>query len=152
MAYEQVISALGEWRSGRGPLFERLTAALTRAAQQGGLPAGGELPSERVLAAELGVSRATVAAAYRELRERGLAVTRHGSGTVIRSVLPPPGGASSPALAGLLARANEATPVIDLSVGAPDFDDLLARLELPGTALSGQVGGHEYAPVGWPEL
>ena len=152
MVYEQVISALGEWRSGRGPLFERLTAALTRAAQQGGLPAGGELPSERVLAAELGVSRATVAAAYRELRERGLAVTRHGSGTVIRSVMPPPGGASSPALAGLLARANEATPVIDLSVGAPDFDELVAGLELSGTTLGRHVEGHGYAPLGWPAL
>src|SRR5947207_1307609 len=106
MSYEPVIAALGDWRDGRGPLFERLTLALAGAAQQGALPGGGELPPERALAAELGVSRATVAAAYRELRDRGLAVTRHGSGTVIRSVLPPPGGASSPALAGLLARAD----------------------------------------------
>jgi len=153
MAYEPVLAALGDWRAGGGPLFERLTIALIRAAQQGALPGGGELPPERALAAELGVSRATVAAAYRELRDRGLAVTRHGSGTVIRSVLPPPGGASSPAVAGLLARAGEATPVIDLSVGAPDFDELIAGLELGGTALRGQVvEGHGYAPLGWPTL
>ena len=153
MAYEAVLAALGDWRGGGGgPLFERLTIALVRAAQQGALPGGGELPPERVLAAELGVSRATVAAAYRELRERGLAVTRHGSGTVIRSVLPPPGGASSPALAGLLARASLSAPVIDLSVGAPDLDNLVAGLAPNGADLAGQVDRHGYAPLGWPAL
>lgn len=149
---EQLISALGDWRAGRGPLFERLTGALARAAHQGALPAGGELPPERALAAELGVSRATVAAAYRELRERGLAVTRHGSGTVIRSVLPPPGGSSSPALAGLLARADGSTPVIDLSVGAPDLDELVSGLAPDGAELARHAAGHGYAPLGWPAL
>src|SRR5947209_13415244 len=103
---ERLIAALGEWRGGRGPLFERLAAALVHASEQGALPAGGGLPAERTLASELGVSRTTVIAAYRELRERGLAVTRHGSGTVMRNDSPSTSGASSPALAGLLARTN----------------------------------------------
>ena len=83
---EQLIAALGDWRAGRGPLFARLADALARAGERAALPAGATLPAERVLAAELGVSRTTVVAAYRELRERGLAATRHGSGTVLRNV------------------------------------------------------------------
>lgn len=148
---EQLISALGDWRRGRGPLFERLTEALARAAAQGAV-AGGRLPSERALAAQLGISRATVVAAYRELRERGLAVTRHGSGTVVRSSAPAPAGASSPALAGLLARYPEAAPVIDLSVGAPDLDEVVSGLTLSGAELQANAGGHGYAPLGWPAL
>jgi DNA-binding transcriptional MocR family regulator len=149
---ERLIAALGDWRSGRGPLFGRLAEALTRATEQGAVPPGGELPAERMLAGELGVSRATVVAAYRELRERGLAVTRHGSGTLMRNVLPSAGGASSPALAGLLARAGVVAPVIDLSVGAPELDDVVARLTLHGAELARHVTGHGYAPLGWPQL
>jgi DNA-binding transcriptional MocR family regulator len=149
---ERLIAALGEWRSGRGPLFDRLAEALTRATEQGAVPPGGELPAERVLAGELGVSRATVVAAYRELRERGLAVTRHGSGTLMRNVLPSAAGASAPAVAGLLARADSAAPLIDLSVGAPELDDVVARLTLYGTELRRYASGHGYTPLGWPQL
>jgi DNA-binding transcriptional MocR family regulator len=149
---ESLVAALGEWRAGRGPLFGRLADALGRATEQGALPAGGELPAERVLARELTVSRATVVAAYRELRERGLAVTRHGSGTVIRNALPPAAVASSPALAGLLARADFAAPLIDLSVGAPEFDEVVEGLTVSGANLPRQARGHGYVPLGWPEL
>jgi DNA-binding transcriptional MocR family regulator len=105
-----------------------------------------------VLAAELGVSRATVVAAYRELRERGLAVTRHGSGTAMRNAVPAAAGASSPALAGLLARTDMDAPLIDLSVGAPDLDDAVEGLIVSGNALSRHAGGHGYIPAGWQEL
>jgi DNA-binding transcriptional MocR family regulator len=133
-------------------MFERLAAALLRASEQAALPAGGELPAERVLARELEVSRSTVVAAYRELRERGAAVTRHGSGTVMRNVTPASAGASSPAVAALLARADATTPLIDLSVGAPDFDDLVSDLTVSGSALPLRARGHGYVPLGWPEL
>src|SRR6476659_1861539 len=126
---ERLVAALGQWRAGRGPLFERLASALVRASEQAALPPGGELPAERVLARELQVSRSTVVAAYQELRECGVAVTRHGSGTVMRNVTPAAAGASSPAVAALLARADLSAPLIDLSVGGPDF-----------------------VPLGWPEL
>jgi DNA-binding transcriptional MocR family regulator len=149
---ERLIAALGDWRAGRGPLFGRLADALARAAQQGALPTGGELPAERPLAAELAVSRATVVAAYRELRERGLAVTRHGSGTVMRNALPSARGASSPALAGLLARTDVSAPVIDLSVGAPELDEVVEGLVVGGDALPRHAPGHGYVPLGWAEL
>ena len=132
---ERLVAALGQWRSGRGPLFERLVSALVRASEQAALPAGGQLPAERVLARELEVSRSTVVAAYRELRERGVAVTRHGSGTVMRNVTPAAAGASAPAVAALLARSDLSAPLIDLSVGGPDFDDLVRDLTVSGSAL-----------------
>lgn len=149
---ERLVAALGPWRAGRGPLFERLAAAIVRAGEQAALPPGGELPAERVLARELEVSRSTVVAAYRELRERGVAVTRHGSGTVMRNVTAAAAGASSPAVAALLARGDFSAPLIDLSVGAPDFDDLVRDLTLSGSALPARARGHGYVPLGWPEL
>jgi DNA-binding transcriptional MocR family regulator len=149
---ERLVAALGHWRAGRGPLFERLASALLRASEQAALPPGGELPAERVLARELDVSRSTVVAAYRELRERGVAATRHGSGTVMRNVTPAAAGASSPAVAALLARADVSTPLIDLSVGAPDFDDVVRDLNLTGSALPQLARGHGYVPLGWPQL
>lgn len=149
---ERLVAALGHWRTGRGPLFERLAAALVRAGEQAALPPGGELPAERVLARELEVSRSTVVAAYRELRERGVAVTRHGSGTVMRNVTPAAAGASSPAVAALLARRDLSAPLIDLSVGAPDFDELVRDLAVSGSQVPQHVRGHGYVPLGWPEL
>ena len=149
---ERLVAGLGEWRSGRGPLFVRLADALVAATNRAALPPGGELPAERVLAAELGVSRTTVVAAYRDLRERGLAVTRHGSGTVMRNAMPAAAGASSPALAGLLARTNADAPLIDLSVGAPEFDDVVEGVTVSGAALPRHASGHGYVPAGWAEL
>jgi DNA-binding transcriptional MocR family regulator len=149
---EWLVAALGQWREGRGPLFERLASALVRASEQAALPAGGELPAERVLARELEVSRSTVVAAYRELREWGVAVTRHGSGTAMRNVTPAAAGASAPAVAALLARADLSAPLIDLSVGGPDFDDLIGELTVSGSALPPRARGHGYVPLGWPEL
>src|SRR5947209_5235060 len=149
---ERLVAALGQWRAGRGPLFERLASALVRASEQAALPAGGALPAERVLARELEVSRSTVVAAYQELRERCAAVTRHGSGTVMGNVTAGGAGASSPAVAALLARADVSAPLIDLSVGAPDFDDLVRDLTVSGSALPLRARGHGYVPLGWPEL
>jgi len=149
---ERLVAGLGGWRSGRGPLFVRLADALVAATNRAALPPAAELPAERVLAAELGVSRSTVVAAYRDLRERGLAVTRHGSGTVMRNTLPAAAGASSPALAGLLARTDTDTPLIDLSVGAPELDDFVEGVTVSGSALSRHASGHGYVPAGWSEL
>jgi DNA-binding transcriptional MocR family regulator len=149
---EQPVVALGEWRTGRGPLFVRLADALARAYERGALPPGGVLPAERVFAAALGVSRTTVVAAYGELRDRGLALTRHGSGTVFRNAMPAAVGATSPAYAGLLARAGAEVPLIDLSVGGPDLDEVVAGLTVSGAALRRHAGGHGYRPLGWVEL
>ena len=56
------------------PLYLRLAEALSPHVAE----AGGELPSARRLAGELGLNRATVTAAYRELSRQGLLVLRPG--------------------------------------------------------------------------
>lgn len=74
------------WQSeqGRHPAYRQIQQALRLLILDGRLPIGIRLPGERHLAAELGVSRTTIAAAYAELRELGFASSRHGSGTETR--------------------------------------------------------------------
>jgi DNA-binding transcriptional MocR family regulator len=73
--------ALDCWRLGEGPLGKRLAAALTAAVERQDLLPGTKLPPERVLAAQLGVARTTVSAAYETLEQRGLVHRRQGRGT-----------------------------------------------------------------------
>ena len=49
---------------------------------------GARVPSSRMLAAELSVSRLTVTTAYRQLVAEGYLVTRHGSGTFVAQDIP----------------------------------------------------------------
>jgi DNA-binding GntR family transcriptional regulator len=63
--------ALEGWRLGEGPLQRRLAAALASAVERHDLLPGTKLPPERVLAAQLGVARTTVSAAYELLEPEG---------------------------------------------------------------------------------
>ncbi|MGW2665136.1 MocR-like pyridoxine biosynthesis transcription factor PdxR [Nocardia tengchongensis] len=60
-----------------------LERALREAIRDGRLAAGARLPATRTLAAELGLSRGTVTAAYDQLIAEGHLVARQGSGTRI---------------------------------------------------------------------
>jgi len=60
---------------------------LRRAILLGTLAAGQPLPSERTLAAELGVSRLTLRAALAALDRAGMISVRHGSRSIVRDVL-----------------------------------------------------------------
>jgi DNA-binding transcriptional MocR family regulator len=70
-------------RGGGETPSRRLTGAVRDLAEAGALPAGTRLPSERELASAVGMSRGTVAAAYRALVDAGLCERRHGSGTYL---------------------------------------------------------------------
>jgi len=87
-----------------------LTTAVEGAVRDGRIQPGERLPTVRRVAAELGVSPATVAAAYRELGRRGLAVGAGRSGT---SIAPRP-----PLHAGFTARPRPG--LRDLALGHPD--------------------------------
>lgn len=76
-------------RSGDTPLWQQIYRALRARILAGALPPGTRLPPDRLLATQLGVSRATVIQAYRELAAEGLVAARVGSGT---RVLPLGGG------------------------------------------------------------
>jgi DNA-binding transcriptional MocR family regulator len=79
----ELAGLLGDWMAAPGPLYRNLAAALQRAVDLGDLQPGQRLPSERQLARALVVSRATVVAAYDQLRGLGVVNSRHGSGTTV---------------------------------------------------------------------
>lgn len=66
------------------PVYLQLVGELTRLMQEGVLAEGQHLPAERVLAAELGISRTTVKRAYDHLREAQNLSTHGRGGTVVR--------------------------------------------------------------------
>jgi GntR family transcriptional regulator/MocR family aminotransferase len=72
-------------RGSVGTLRSQLTAALREAVVSGRLADGTRLPPSRILAAQLGVSRGVVVAAYEQLVMAGYLVARPGMGTVVTS-------------------------------------------------------------------
>jgi len=88
---------------------------LRDAIRSGRLAPGTLLPSSRALAADLGVTRGVIVAAYDQLVAEGYLASRHGSGTVVNAAAqgapPPP------------SRRSNAPPVlIDFRPGLPDLD------------------------------
>lgn len=75
--------ALGGWR-GNGPAYEALADAVRLLCLDNRIAPRTALPAERELAAALALSRTTVAAAYRSLRETGHIESLRGSGSITR--------------------------------------------------------------------
>lgn len=75
--------SLGGWRT-REPAYEALADGIRLLCLDNRLAAHTALPAERELAAALQISRTTVAAAYRSLRESGHIASLRGSGSVTR--------------------------------------------------------------------
>jgi GntR family transcriptional regulator/MocR family aminotransferase len=71
-------------------LREQLCAQLREAVRSGQLLRGAKLPSTRVLARELGISRNTAAEAYEILCVEGWLEARTGSGTRVRAYVAAP--------------------------------------------------------------
>lgn len=67
----------------RSPLYRQVSDRLAGEIAAGTYPPGALLPSETEIMNRFAVSRPTVRAAIRELRELGLAESRHGYGTVV---------------------------------------------------------------------
>ena len=105
---------------------EKLSQTVVRQVEQlilrGILRPGERLPSERDLAEELGVSRPSLRDALAELSDRGLLVSRAGSGVFVADVL---GSAFSPALIQLFATHDEA--VSDYIAFRRDIEGLAAE-------------------------
>jgi GntR family transcriptional regulator/MocR family aminotransferase len=70
------------------PLHRQLYEGIRSTILSGQLPPGTQLPATRALAADLGLSRTTVMAAFDQLLAEGYIEGRHGSGTYISSLLP----------------------------------------------------------------
>ncbi len=70
---------LGEWNLGAAPAYRELADVVRLLVLDGRVPLDVALPSERALAATLGISRTTVTAAYSSLREQGFLSSGQGS-------------------------------------------------------------------------
>jgi DNA-binding transcriptional MocR family regulator len=134
-----------------GPVYLALADSITALVRDGRVAAETRLPSERELAAELQLSRATVTAAYDQLRERGLLASRTGSGSYV----------TIPAEAGLrtgLARWAMPTvgahSIVDLSCAAMPAPPGVLEQALAQAAplLPALAAGTGYDPMGLPEL
>lgn len=103
---------------------EKISTAVIRQIEQlilrGILRASERLPSERELSDRFGVSRPSLREALAELHDRGLLVSRAGSGVFVADVL---GSAFSPALIRLFAAHDEAV-----------FDAIAFRRDMEGLA------------------
>jgi DNA-binding transcriptional MocR family regulator len=118
----------------RGTTSKGIAASVEQGVSDGALAPGAALPPVRRLADELGVSPGTVATAYKELRRRGIVVTRGRGGTVV---------APAPAVA---SRRPPRVPegLRDLAGGQPD-PRLLPGL-VPPVRLSPGTRPHRSAP------
>ncbi|WP_329178478.1 MocR-like pyridoxine biosynthesis transcription factor PdxR [Streptomyces sp. NBC_01477] len=127
-----------------------LERALREAVRGGRLAPGSRLPSSRRLAAETGLSRGTVKAAYDQLTAEGYLTARQGSGTVVADR---PRGPSAPAPG----RSSAARPPLhDLRPGSPDVASFPTSAWLRATrrALAAvPSAAYDYGdPRGRPEL
>jgi DNA-binding transcriptional MocR family regulator len=138
----RLVELLGGWRQG-GAGQERLAATIRSLVLDGRIAVHSRLPAERTLAAALGISRATVTAAYNQLRDERYLASRQGSGSWVTL----PGGLRS---------------APDAIVGGPGLDMRIAALpapaaiaELYGAAvreLPRWLDHHGYDPLGLPPL
>lgn len=161
MRTHDLVSHLGAWSVGKGPLQQKLAHALMQAIRHGALNPGIRLPSERDLSHALTISRTTVVAAYDALRDGGWVESRTGSGTwVSRSgvVTAARGAAQARALAaspllGLLS-AHDAQNLVDLVLGAPlPLSGLpLDLFTLPPEEYGALVNDRRYYAPGLPAL
>ena len=132
---------LGDWR-GSDAAYRSLSDRVRLLILDGRVPTDTRLPAERDLAERLGLSRTTVTAAYRELRESGFLESLRGSGSVAR----------------LPGAAPDVAPVREH--GALDF----SKASMPASALVSEAAvaaaarlprylpEFDYDPVGLPEL
>ncbi|MFC6356023.1 MocR-like transcription factor YczR [Luethyella okanaganae] len=127
-------SLLGDWRDS-GAAYASLADRIRLLVIDGRVPVDSRLPAERELAERLSLSRTTVTAAYRRLRDAGFLSSVRGSGSVTRLAgaptmlsVPGDGGfldlskATMPALPGLVDAARRGLDQLPCHLGGPGFD------------------------------
>ena len=146
----QLARLLGQWHAlpgRRSPEYASLAGAVRGLLSDGRLPLGIRLPAERELAGSLGVSRTTVTAAYRSLRETGHLTSRRGAGSW--TTLP---NGHRVASSGLWT-ADDDLDMIDMGVAASSAPvDLVAAARAAAGDLPRYLGSAGYHPAGLPEL
>jgi DNA-binding transcriptional MocR family regulator len=162
MTAQAFVAALGRWTDGAGPVYRRLAAAIRAAVERGEIRAGERLPSERVLAARLALSRTTVVSAYEALRRDRSIESRQGSGTRVRGAPSrPPAFLVREDPAGSFRRHPVWRSFMEGPGGTIEFlgahlpaPDLLARegARIDEKSLQALARGPGYLPMGLPAL
>jgi DNA-binding transcriptional MocR family regulator len=144
----QLARLLGRWQRGRGvPDYLALAGSVRGLLADGRLPLGVRLPAERELALALGISRTTVTAAYRALRETGHLTSRRGAGSWTTM----PAG-SRVGSSGLWAP-DDSPDLLDLGCAAlPAPPQLAAAAAAALSDLTPHLATTGYYPSGLPEL
>ncbi|MGV9214768.1 PLP-dependent aminotransferase family protein [Micromonospora sp. RB23] len=147
----QLARLLGQWHAlpgrRRSPDYAALAGAVRGLLADARLPLGVRLPAERELAEALRISRTTVTAAYRELRETGHLASRRGAGSW--TMLP---GNHRVASTGLWTPSDD-RDMIDLGVAALAAPpQLLTAARAAVEDLPRYLGGAGYHPTGIGEL
>lgn len=138
----RLVDLLGDWRVA-GNARDRLVTSLRGLILDAQISLETRLPSERALAAALGVSRSTVTAAYDQLRAEGYLRSTRGSG----SFAAVPGGHRG--VPGALASGDG----IDLRIAALPAPPILGQLvESAAADLPRWLDHHGYDPLGLPPL
>jgi DNA-binding transcriptional MocR family regulator len=108
-----------------GTTAVKIAASAESAVANGKLAGGERLPPVRALAEQLGVSPATIAAAYRILQERGIAFADGRRGTIVRHASPaaPPEPTSLPPHVRDLASGNPALELL------PNLEPFFRKLD-----------------------
>jgi DNA-binding transcriptional MocR family regulator len=145
---------LGDWPEAGRTLPDALAAAISELIDASVLHDGAILPSQRVLADTLGVSRVTVAEAYDLLSAGDLLAARQGSGSRVRSQPGASLGTSIATEGRLASHTGHQDRAIDLTSGAlPGLPMVAATLaSLDRSALEDLVAGDGYFPAGLPVL
>ncbi|XTZ14135.1 PLP-dependent aminotransferase family protein [Micromonospora echinospora] len=147
----QLARLLGQWHAlpgrRRSPDYAALAAAVRGLLADGRLPLGVRLPAERELAEALRISRTTVTAAYRELRESGHLTSRRGAGSW--TMLP---GGHRVASSGLWTPQDD-LDMIDLGIAALAAPpELIPATRAATEDLPRYLGSAGYHPTGIIEL
>jgi len=103
---------------GEGALYAQLARALRRAIRRGQLRPGVALPPTRELAAQLGLARNTVVAAYELLCDERLAVARVGAGTFVAGERAGAGRGATARAASAVSAGTQGSPYASASASA----------------------------------
>ncbi|WP_163889272.1 PLP-dependent aminotransferase family protein [Mycolicibacterium hippocampi] len=153
-----LVRELGNWRTSTrsGPAYHGLADAIRLLIVDGRLPVGARLPSERVLAEALRVSRTTVTAAYTQLREDGYLNARRGARSTtalpVTSAIAAPISAPTLSLAGAALSAPASAVMAAFAEAADDVAPYLQGMghELVGTIALRQAIAERYCERGLP--
>lgn len=135
-------SLLGDWRASSGPAYAALADRIRLLMLDGRIVSGTRLPAERDLAAQLGVSRTTVTAAYSEVRDVGYLESVRGSGSIARL----------PGRGPLMVDAGESTLFDFTKAAMPAISGIADAASRALDDLPSYLSGHGYDLIGIPPL